>query len=155
MTGTQRTVQRTRFAFLNRHISDVPEKRFELAAKEVLALNPNTGTLPMFRSRKDADITLGIYSRHPVLIRDDDPDGNPWGLSFATLFHMANDSGLFHTRRRPCRREVQRLVLQARRQGVRAALRGEDAQPLRPSVLDIPRRDPGAVERGHSAEADR
>jgi hypothetical protein len=97
MTGTQRTVRRTRFAFLNRHISDVPEKRFQLAAKEVLALNPNTGTLPMFRSRKDADITLGIYSRHPVLIRDDDPDGNPWGLTFATLFHMANDSGLFHT----------------------------------------------------------
>ncbi|MDO3140323.1 restriction endonuclease [Mycobacteroides abscessus] len=97
MTGTQRTVQRTKFAFLNRHISDVPEKRFQLAAKEVLALNPNTGTLPMFRSRKDADITLGIYSRHPVLIRDDDPDGNPWGLSFARLFDMANDSGLFHT----------------------------------------------------------
>lgn len=97
MTGTQRTVRRTKFAFLNRHISDVPEKRFQLAAKEVLALNPNTGTLPMFRSRKDADITLGIYSRHPVLIRDDDPGGNPWGLSFATLFHMANDSGLFHT----------------------------------------------------------
>ncbi len=97
MTGTQRTVQRTKFAFLIRHISDVPEKRFQLAAEEVLALNPNTGTLPMFRSRKDADITLGIYSRHPVLIRDDDPDGNPWGLSFARLFDMANDSGLFHT----------------------------------------------------------
>lgn len=25
-----------------------------------------------------------------------DPDGNPWGLSFARLFDMANDSGLFH-----------------------------------------------------------
>lgn len=96
MTGTQHTVRRTKFAFLIRYISDVPGKRFELAAKEVIALNPNTGTLPMFRSRKDADITLGIYSRHPVLIRDGDPDGNPWGLSFATLFHMANDSGLFH-----------------------------------------------------------
>ncbi|CQD08060.1 hypothetical protein BN970_01555 [Mycolicibacterium conceptionense] len=97
MTGTHRTIQRTRFAFLNRYISDVPEKRFQLAAKEVLALNPNTGTLPMFRSRKDADITLSIYSRHPVLIRDDDPDGNPWGLSFARLFDMANDSDLFNT----------------------------------------------------------
>ncbi|OBB87562.1 restriction endonuclease [Mycobacterium colombiense] len=97
MTGVRRTVGRTKFAFLNRHISDVPNKRFQLAAKEVLALNPNTGTLPMFRSRKDADITLGIYSRHPILIRDGDPDGNPWGLSFATLFHMANDSGLFRT----------------------------------------------------------
>jgi hypothetical protein len=96
MTGTQRTVRRTKFAFLNRHISEVPKRRFQFAAEEVLKLNPNTGTLPMFRSRTDADITLGIYSRHPVLIRDDDPDGNPWGLTFATLFHMANDSGLFH-----------------------------------------------------------
>ena len=74
----------------------MPSRRFELAADEVLKLNPNTGTLPMFRTRIDADITLGIYRRHPVLIRDDDPDGNPWGLSFGTLFHMANDSGLFH-----------------------------------------------------------
>ncbi len=97
ITGVARNVKRTRFAFYTRYISDLPGRRFELAAREVLALNPNTGTLPMFRSRKDADITLGIYSRHPVLIRDDDPDGNPWGLSFARLFDMANDSGLFHT----------------------------------------------------------
>lgn len=96
MTGTSRKAGRTRFAFYTRYISDVPSRRFELAAKEVLALNPNTGTLPMFRSRKDADITLGIYSRHPILIHDEDPDGNPWGLSFARLFDMANDSGLFH-----------------------------------------------------------
>ncbi|MDQ1250284.1 MAG: hypothetical protein QG597_4663, partial [Actinomycetota bacterium] len=64
---------------------------------QVLAVNPNTGTLPLFQSRMDADITIGIYRRHPVLIRDGDPDGNPWGLSFTTMFHMANDSGLFHT----------------------------------------------------------
>jgi hypothetical protein len=98
MTGAQRTVRRTKFAFLNRHISDVPEKRFQLAANEVLALNPNTGTLPMFRTRRDADITLGIYSRHPVLIRDGDPDGNQWGLSFSQgLFNMSSDAGLFQT----------------------------------------------------------
>ena len=60
-------------------------------------LNPNTGTLPIFRTRRDADITLACYRRHPVLIHDGDPDGNPWGLRFATLFHMANDSGLFRT----------------------------------------------------------
>ncbi|WP_244216563.1 Eco57I restriction-modification methylase domain-containing protein [Gordonia alkanivorans] len=98
IVGTGRRVKKTRFAFYTRFVSDVPSRRFEMAAKEVLALNPNTGTLPMFRSRRDADITLGIYSRHPVLIRDDDPDGNPWGLSFVAMFHMASDSGLFHTR---------------------------------------------------------
>lgn len=96
MTGTLRKVESTRFAFLTRHISDVPARRFELAAKEVFQLNPNTGTLPMFRNRKDADITLGVYRRHPVLIRDDDPAGNPWELTFSRMFHMADDSGLFH-----------------------------------------------------------
>lgn len=52
----------------------------------------------MFRTRRDAEITLGIYSRHPVLIREDDPNGNQWDLSFSQgLFNMASDSGLFHT----------------------------------------------------------
>lgn len=59
-------------------------------------MNPNTGTLPMFRTRADADITLGIYRRHPVLVRDDHPDGNLWQLSFSQgLFNMASDSSLF------------------------------------------------------------
>lgn len=96
MRGVASKVSRTRFAFYTRYLTDVPSRRFELAASEVLKLNPNTGTLPIFRSQVDADITLGIYSRHPVLVRDDDPQGNGWGLSFARLFDMTNDSGLFH-----------------------------------------------------------
>ena len=96
MTGSRRMVRKTRFAFLTRHITDLASQRFALGANEVLEMNPNTGTLPMFRTRADADITLGIYTRHPVLIRDDDPEGNPWGLTFGTIFHMSNDSGLFH-----------------------------------------------------------
>jgi hypothetical protein len=96
MTGADRKIKRTRFAFLTRHISDVPSRRFELAAEEVMKLNPNTGTLPMFRTRVDADITLGIYRRHPVLNRDDDPNSNEWELSFGTILHLTNDSGLFH-----------------------------------------------------------
>lgn len=97
MAGQHRVAARTRFAFLIRHLADVPARRFELASDEVLTMNPNTGTLPMFRTRADADITLGIYRRHPVLIRDDASDGNPWGLTFSQgLFNMASDSGLFH-----------------------------------------------------------
>jgi superfamily II DNA or RNA helicase len=94
MTGGEPT-QRAHMAFVVRHIPDVPTRRFDLAADEVLLLNPNTGTLPMFRSRLDAEITLGTYRRHPVLIRDNAADGNQWQLSFGTLFHMANDSGRF------------------------------------------------------------
>src|SRR5699024_7724980 len=62
-------------------------------------LNPNTGTCPVFRSRRDAEITLGIYRRVPVLVKEGDPKGNPWGVSFRQgLFNMTSDSHLFHTR---------------------------------------------------------
>ncbi|MHB1887248.1 MAG: Eco57I restriction-modification methylase domain-containing protein, partial [Acidimicrobiales bacterium] len=96
LAGQQGATGQTRFAFYTRHLRDVAARRFELTAAEVLQLNPNTGTLPVFRARRDADITTSIYRRHPVLIRDDDPKGNPWGLSFMAMFHMANDSGRFH-----------------------------------------------------------
>ena len=48
-------------------------------------------------SRRDAEITLGIYRRVPVLWREQ-PEQNPWRISFMAMFHMANDSGLFRTR---------------------------------------------------------
>ncbi|MEN4422113.1 DNA methyltransferase [Mycobacteroides chelonae] len=96
MGGVGRQVGRTRFAFYTRYISDVSARRFELAPAEVLELNPNTGNLPMFRSRPDAEITLKIYSRFPILLRDGDPSGNPWNLTFSRLFDVTNDSGLFH-----------------------------------------------------------
>ena len=141
-------LKRTRFAFLTRHIADLASRRFALAPDEVLKMNPNTGTLPMFRSRIDADITLGIYNRHPVLIRDDDPDGNPWGLSFSQrLFDMANDSGLFHQPKDLADAHFNGWSYKHGQQGIRAALRGEDAQPLRPPLLHLPRRHTSPTER--------
>ena len=96
-TGGQ-PVSDARLAFLSLSPADVPSRRLTLEAEEILALNPNTGTLPAFAAKRDADITIGIYRRHPVLIRDGDPNSNPWGLSFSQgLFNMASDSGLFRT----------------------------------------------------------
>ena len=77
---------------------DRPGVRFALSPEEITLLNPNTGTCPIFRSRRDAEITLGIYRRVPVLNREKDPDGNLWGVKFMTMFHMSNDSNLFQTR---------------------------------------------------------
>ncbi len=94
MSGGER-VRDVRLAFVLRRVEDVPSSVFPLAAQEILLLNPNTGTLPVFSSRRDAEVTLGCYRRHPVLVRDG--GRNPWGLRFGTLFHMANDSGLFQT----------------------------------------------------------
>ena len=85
------------FAFGTRYMRDLPERRFTMPPEEILLVNPNTGTTPVFRSRRDAEITIGIYKRVPVLWRDD-PEENPWGLSFMQgIFNMASDSGLFRT----------------------------------------------------------
>ncbi|WP_242663647.1 Eco57I restriction-modification methylase domain-containing protein [Mycobacterium syngnathidarum] len=88
------------FAFFAQDPTDLQRAgvTFVLTPEEITLLNPNTGTCPVFRSRRDAEITLGVYRRVPVLIREDDPDGNPWGIKFMTMFHMANDAHLFRTR---------------------------------------------------------
>ncbi|MCM3554857.1 N-6 DNA methylase [Janibacter melonis] len=93
---------RADFAFFAHHPRDLErdEVRFTLTPEEISVLNPNTGTCPVFRNRRDAEITLGIYRRVPVLINENDPvNGNPWGISFMQgLFNMTSDSHLFHTR---------------------------------------------------------
>ena len=70
---------------------------FGLTPQDINLINPNSGTLPIFYSEKDAELAKAIYLRLPVLIRENVPDGNPWGISFLTLFHMATDSEWFRT----------------------------------------------------------
>ena len=97
VAGSSAAVSEASFAFGTRYMRDLPERRFTMPPEEILLVNPNTGTTPVFRSRRDAEITIGIYKQVPVLWRED-PEENPWGLSFMTMYHMANDSGLFSTR---------------------------------------------------------
>jgi len=85
------------FAFGIRYMRDLPARRFTMPPEEILLVNPNTGTTPVFRSRRDAEITIGIYKRVPILWREE-PEENPWGLSFQLMFMMNTDSNLFRTR---------------------------------------------------------
>lgn len=87
------------FSFFSRTISDFGDKRrhYTLQFSEISRINPNTHTAPIFRSQYDAELTAKIYTRVPVLIDDADAGGNPWGISFMAMFHMANDSGQFHS----------------------------------------------------------
>ncbi|MEU4438616.1 Eco57I restriction-modification methylase domain-containing protein [Micromonospora chalcea] len=96
--GTKRRTPEISLAFRARQVSDIASRAYRLTPAEIGLLNPNTGTCPVFPSRRDAEITLGIYRRLPVLWREDDPNGNPWRLRMRQgLFNMATDSGLFHT----------------------------------------------------------
>ena len=89
-------------AFFLHDVSETidPERTFAMSAADFTKVNPNTGTAPFFRSRRDADITKRVYGRIPVLVdRSAKPHIPQWPVAYETMFHMANDSSRFHTRR--------------------------------------------------------
>ena len=87
------------FLFQGQAISDIgdPERHFSLSAADIETISPNTGTCPIFRTKRDAALTLALYQRTGVLWLEGGPDGNPWGVRFRSMFHMANNSSLFRT----------------------------------------------------------
>ncbi len=77
---------------------DDPDRCFLLTAEDFAKVNPNTGTAPIFRNRRDAELTTAIYGRLPVLVdRSSGKEVKAWPVKYANMFHMANDSGLFRT----------------------------------------------------------
>ena len=88
------------FAFYLRRPSQIadPDRSFALSAEDIELINPNTRTCAVFRSRRDAEITRGVYRRVPILIKPGTAEGNPWGMSFLAMFHMSNDSTHFSER---------------------------------------------------------
>ena len=88
-------------AFFLQDVSELndPERRFPLTAEDFARVNPNTGTAPIFRTSRDAKLTTAIYGRLPVLVdRSGSEEVKAWPVKYATMFHMAGDSGLFRTR---------------------------------------------------------
>jgi hypothetical protein len=85
------------FVFFAHSVEDLAEteRRFILSAEDIARLNPNTRTCPIFRSRRDAELTKAIYARVPVLVREGPPEENPWGIRYTEMFHSAHDSKSF------------------------------------------------------------
>ncbi|MDI4654927.1 Eco57I restriction-modification methylase domain-containing protein [Xanthobacter autotrophicus] len=76
-----------------------PDRAFSVAAEDFARVNPNTGTAPIFRTRRDMALTTAIYARLPVLV--DRSGGAPvaaWPVRYVRMFDMTNDSHLFRTR---------------------------------------------------------
>ncbi len=99
LSGPEAPVEQAEFAFFVHQPDQLrdPERRFALTRDDLRRINPNTSTCPVFRTRRDADLTRTIYARVPVLV-DEAAGENPWGVSFLRMFDMANDSSLFRTR---------------------------------------------------------
>ena len=98
--GEERRFDETRCAFFlhsSQTIED-PDRCFTLAPADFNRVNPNTGTAPVFRTRRDAEITRRIYDRYPVLVnRSGGGERRAWPVRYHTMFHMTNDSHLFRT----------------------------------------------------------
>ena len=98
--GEDRRFDQTRCGFFlpDTRTIDNPERGFTLAPADFALVNPNTGTAPVFRTRRDADITRRIYERHPVLVdRSRGGERRAWPVRYYTFFHMTNDSDHFRT----------------------------------------------------------
>ena len=99
--GEERQFDQTECAFFLHDTKTVhdEDRCFPLTPDDFARVNPNTGTAPVFRTRRDADITRGIYERHPVMV---DSSGSKkrraWRVLFMQgLFNMTSDSHLFRT----------------------------------------------------------
>ena len=98
--GEARRFDETKCAFFLHDTKAIHEEDrcFPLAPADFARVNPNTGTAPIFRTRRDADITRRIYERHPVLVdHSGGEERKAWPVKYATMFHMTNDSHLFRT----------------------------------------------------------
>ncbi len=88
------------FVFFAHTMADLKDEKrhIELSVNDFKLLNPNTRTCPIFRSKRDANLTKYIYKRVPILINETRKEGgNPWGIRFFTMFHQTNDAELFQT----------------------------------------------------------
>ena len=98
--GEDRRFDRTDCAFFLHDTAaiDDPNRCFPLAPADFARVNPNTGTAPVFRTRRDADITRRIYERHPILVdRSGDDEVRAWPVRYVRMLDMTNDSHLFRT----------------------------------------------------------
>ena len=99
--GEERRFDETECAFFLHDIRtiDDPDRCFPLAPEDFARVNPNTGTAPVFRTRRDAEIIRSIYERHPILVdRSGGKLHRVWPVRFMQgLFNMTSDSHLFRT----------------------------------------------------------
>lgn len=91
LAGQRSRAAKAEFVFFATRVHHVYEadRRFTLSAEDIALLNPATKTCPIFRSRRDAELTTAVYRRLPVLAK------SGWQLAMRRLLNSADDSGNF------------------------------------------------------------
>lgn len=96
--GAKRKFDEANCGFFFHNVNEVTDGSFVLLPEDFAAVNPNTGTAPIFRTKRDAELTKAIYNRVPVFVnRSTEPIKRVWPVKYTTMFHMTNDSDLFYS----------------------------------------------------------
>jgi hypothetical protein len=125
--GVQRRFATSRCAFYLHGVEELadPQRTLQLTGADFQLVNPNTGAAPIFKTPRDAELTMRIYRSHPVLVRrDGKTEHKTWPVKYVTQFHMTNDSDKFMTRAELEQQGWQRVALN------RWTRNGEAAVPL-------------------------
>ena len=99
--GSSRVFDAANCAFFLHSVETLrdPDRAFPITAEDFGRVNPNTGTAPIFRTRRDMALTTSIYARLPILVdRARGVEGTTWPARYVRMFDMTNDSSLFRTR---------------------------------------------------------
>ena len=98
MGGSNKATPQADFVSFAHEMRDLSQRdrHIELSEKDLALLNPNTRTCPIFRTRRDAELSKAIYRRVPVLIdKSRTKGGNAWGVRLGIMFHQSADARLF------------------------------------------------------------
>jgi hypothetical protein len=84
-----------RFAFFLSDTNQLKDNRrsFSLSEADISLLNPNSLNCPVFRSRRDAELTSLIARSNPILKRDDESDSG-WNIKLRRMFDVSSDATL-------------------------------------------------------------
>ncbi|MCY3557250.1 MAG: N-6 DNA methylase [Chloroflexi bacterium] len=98
--GTEPTFEHAQCGFFLNSQAELQDddRVFPLTPRDFARINPNTGTAPILRSRRDAEIVSRIYRNHPVLVdRSNNDEIDVYQLQYHRMLDMATDSHQFAT----------------------------------------------------------
>ncbi len=98
VASNQRRFESVRCAFGIESIDELEnnERKLQLTSDDFKMLNPLTKTAPVFENTKDAEITISVYRRYPLLY-DQASDKLLWPVKFHQMLNRSSDEGKFKT----------------------------------------------------------
>lgn len=97
--GKERRYESFRYGVkLHQLPSDDASSVVMLTSEDCRRLNPNTGTVPIYREAAAGALLTEMYRHGTVLVdRSGGGEAKAWPVKYRTVFHMTNDSGFFRT----------------------------------------------------------